>query len=71
MTRSGTLDSDAREMIVFALDLAHKTHGYFDPTVGKRLTELGYGNRRIMPRDEALLFRSALREDGDGIPYVR
>ncbi len=31
-------------MIIFALDLAHKTRGYFDPTVGKRLTELGYGN---------------------------
>jgi hypothetical protein len=25
------------------LELATKTDGYFDPTVGKRLTELGYG----------------------------
>lgn len=30
-------------MLSFALDMAHKTDGYFDPTVGKKLTELGYG----------------------------
>ena len=71
MTRSGVLDNDAREMIFFALDLAHKTHGYFDPTVGKRLTELGYGNRYIIERDETSLFESILREDRVGIPYIR
>lgn len=31
-------------MLIFALDLARKTDGYFDPTVGKRLRDLGYGN---------------------------
>ena len=29
-------------MLEYMLDLAMKTDGYFDPTVGKRLTELGY-----------------------------
>lgn len=71
ITRSWILDSDAREMILFALDLAHKTHGYFDPTVGKRLTELGYGNRHIMQRNEVSHFESILREDRVGIPYIR
>ncbi len=71
MTRSGVLDNDAREMIVFALDLAKRTDGYFDPTVGKRLTELGYGNRHIMQRDEVSLFESMLREDAIGMPYIR
>ncbi len=31
-------------MLTFALTLAKKSDGYFDPTVGKRLSELGYGN---------------------------
>jgi thiamine biosynthesis lipoprotein ApbE len=30
-------------MLSYMLGLAMKTDGYFDPTVGKRLTELGYG----------------------------
>jgi thiamine biosynthesis lipoprotein ApbE len=30
-------------MLDFMLALSKKTDGYFDPTVGKRLTELGYG----------------------------
>jgi thiamine biosynthesis lipoprotein ApbE len=29
-------------MLKFMLEIAEKTDGYFDPTVGKRLTELGY-----------------------------
>lgn len=31
-------------MLTMMLDVAKYTDGYFDPTVGKRLTELGYGN---------------------------
>lgn len=42
--RRGILDTDGKNMITFALDLAKKTDGYFDPTVGKRLRDLGYGN---------------------------
>ena len=30
-------------MLEFSLTLAKNTDGYFDPTVSKRLTELGYG----------------------------
>ena len=39
-TRSGILDDDGKKMLIFAIELARKTEGYFDPTVGKRLTEL-------------------------------
>ncbi len=42
--RKGILDADAKNMLICALDVAHATDGYFDPTVGKRLRELGYGN---------------------------
>lgn len=35
-------------MLLFMLDISRKTDGYFDPTVGKRLTELGYGNVSTM-----------------------
>lgn len=41
--RRATLDSDGMSMLSYMLDLSKKTDGYFDPTVGKRLTELGYG----------------------------
>jgi thiamine biosynthesis lipoprotein ApbE len=41
-TRRAVLDMDARAMLLCTLDIAEKTDGYFDPTVGKRLTELGY-----------------------------
>jgi thiamine biosynthesis lipoprotein ApbE len=34
-------------MLEFMLKIAEKTDGYFDPTVGKRLTELGYGNPEL------------------------
>ena len=50
-TRSGMLDDDARAMLSFAIALARKTDGYFDPTVGKRLTELGYGRPLCGMRD--------------------
>lgn len=42
ITRRATLDEDAKKMLLFSLDVANKTDGYFDPTVGRRLTELGY-----------------------------
>lgn len=45
MTRQGILDIDARNMIEYALIVAQSTNGYFDPTIGKRLTELGYGRQ--------------------------
>lgn len=32
-------------MLTYMLDIAERTHGYFDPTIGKRLTELGYGKK--------------------------
>ncbi len=41
--RSAILDTDAKTMLTYMLEVARKTDGYFDPTVGKRLTELGYG----------------------------
>jgi FAD:protein FMN transferase len=47
ISRRGILDDDAREMLGYALEIARRTDGYFDPTVGKRLTELGYWNKAI------------------------
>lgn len=32
-----------REIIAYMEILSHLSEGYFDPTVGRRLTELGYG----------------------------
>jgi FAD:protein FMN transferase len=42
-SRRWVLGIDGKNMLSYILDLATKTDGYFDPTVGKRLTELGYG----------------------------
>ncbi len=42
-SRRGILDVDGKNMLSYMLDLAMKTDWYFDPTVWKRLTELGYG----------------------------
>jgi len=52
ISRRWQLDTDARSMLLYALEVAKKTQGYFDPTVGKRLTELGYGNQWIMNNEE-------------------
>lgn len=41
----GELDADSKTMLDFSLDLAQKTGGIFDPVVGSRLTQLGYGSR--------------------------
>lgn len=46
-TRRWILDTDGEKMLSFALNMAEKTDGYFDPTVGKRLTELWYGNQKL------------------------
>lgn len=43
--RSGILDDDSQTMLSMMLDIAANTNGYFDPTVGKKLTELGYGKK--------------------------
>ncbi len=43
ISRTGTLDDDTQVMLGMMLDLSEKSGGYFDPTVWKRLTELGYG----------------------------
>lgn len=46
--REATLDLDGKNMLSFALRIADSTDGYFDPTVGRRLTELWYGNQNIL-----------------------
>lgn len=38
-------------MLLYALEVAKKTDGYFDPTIGKRLTELGYGNKKTFAQN--------------------
>ena len=43
--RTETLDTDGQKMLAYMLAVSAKTDGYFDPTVGKRLTELGYGKK--------------------------
>jgi thiamine biosynthesis lipoprotein ApbE len=45
--RSAILDSDGKKMLTYMLDIARRTDGYFDPTIGKRLTELGYGRKMV------------------------
>ncbi len=49
MTRHGVLDSDSQKILSFALNLAKISDGYFDPTIGKKLSELGYGNTKLEP----------------------
>ena len=46
--RIWSLPKDAKNMIEYAIEVAKNTNGYFDPTIGKRLTELGYGNKNIV-----------------------
>lgn len=45
--RSWILDSHGRTMLEYMLSLVKKTEGYFDPTIARRLSELGYGNPLI------------------------
>lgn len=49
--RRWILDTDGKNMLLFALDVAEKTDGYFDPTIGKRLTELWYGNQKFITKN--------------------
>lgn len=44
----GELDADSKIMLDFSLELARQTHGIFDPTIGSRLTQLGYGSRETV-----------------------
>ncbi len=44
-TGSSDIDEEGYRMIAFALDLAKRTHGAFDPTVGSLLSRLGYGRK--------------------------
>ncbi len=43
--RTGVLDIDGKKMLEYMIKVAWQTDGYFDPTVGKQLTELGYGKK--------------------------
>lgn len=47
MSRHGILDIDGEIMLGTMLHLARKSDGYFDPTIGKRLRELGYANSAV------------------------
>jgi len=38
-------EEEGRIMLEFALELARRTGGIFDPVIGARLTKLGYGSR--------------------------
>jgi thiamine biosynthesis lipoprotein ApbE len=49
-------------MLEFMLDVARETDGYFDPTVGKRLTELGYGNTQIENRKSKIDGNGAIHD---------
>lgn len=39
-TGSGILDQNASKMLEYMRKIAYETDGYFDPTIGKRLSEL-------------------------------
>ncbi|MDD2693579.1 MAG: FAD:protein FMN transferase [Candidatus Gracilibacteria bacterium] len=60
ISRKGILDEDAVRMLSFALKVAQKTDGYFDPTIGKRLRDLGYGNRETEIRKSENIFDDIL-----------
>ncbi len=47
LERSWILDLDSKNMLMVMLEIAKNTDGYFDPTIGKRLTELGYGKKEL------------------------
>lgn len=54
-SRRAILDSDGKNMLSFMLNVARNTDGYFDPTVGKRLTELGYGVQWKMKNEQWIM----------------
>ena len=43
--RRWILDEDELKMLSYMLEVAHCSGGYFDPTIGKRLREMWYGNQ--------------------------
>lgn len=49
--RIGILDIHGMKMLVTMLEIAKNTDGYFDPTVWKRLTELGYGKKELQTKE--------------------
>lgn len=55
--RKWFLDRDAKNMLSYMLGLSRQTDGYFDPTVWKTLTNLGYGNRKIIAEDSIKITR--------------
>jgi len=59
-SRTGVLDSHAYTMLVYALYVADKTGGYFDPTIGKKLRDLGYGNPDTAIRTHENIFDDIL-----------
>ena len=44
-TRQAYIDEEGFRMLSFALVLAKRTNGAFDPTVGSLLSRLGYGRK--------------------------
>lgn len=56
--KEAELDKHAAEMLRIMRKIAHESDGYFDPTIGKRLTELGYGNQEIFFSAEKFNHRS-------------
>lgn len=49
-------------MLSFALEVAQKTDGYFDPTIGKRLRDLGYGNQDTEVHANSNIFEAILTD---------
>lgn len=56
--KTAELDEYSREMCIFMQKIARESKGFFDPTIGKRLTELGYGNQEIFFSPEAFNHRN-------------
>lgn len=46
-SKKAILDEHSYAMLDCMQKMARESQGFFDPTVGKRLTELGYGNQEI------------------------
>ena len=61
--RRATLDQDGRTMLTYALDIAQKTQGYFDPTIGSVLARLGYGP--TLDHDHSVSYRDVTIVDDE------
>jgi thiamine biosynthesis lipoprotein ApbE len=53
-------------MLSFALELADKTDGYFDPTIGSVLSRLGYGKKDELDNIRKNSYRD-VRIEGDQV----